>query len=193
MVMVGLADPRGTSREKKQLKRVTASTTSRTIELLKLPISTSTTNDSINGYFPLVGPYTMPSATPPAPLHSSTSPLPPPSTFDILPPLHNILLRLLLPPPQLPSGVVPTTIPGLDSLLSSPDYLAPKSLGTATSEVKNKIKKARVAVQGLPDVDRAIEEQEVEIEELEREVERLKGVIKGIAESAGEACEEGKR
>ena len=40
-------------------------------------------------------------------------------------------------------------------------------------------------------MDRSIEEQEVEIEELEREAERLRGVIKSLAEAAWKACEDG--
>ncbi len=135
----------------------------------------------------------MPSAIPSAPPPSSTSTLPPPSTFDILPPLHGILSRLLLPPPQLPAGVAPATSPAADSSTASSDYLAPKYLGTATSEVKNKIQKARVAVQGMPDMERTVREQDVEIEELVSEVERLRSVITGLAEAAKAACKEAEK
>ena len=74
--------------------------------------------------------------------------------------------------------------------MANSDYLAPKSLGTATSEIKNKIQKARMAVQGLPDVDRTIEEQQAEIKDLESEAERLNGVMRSITEAARTACEE---
>lgn len=84
---------------------------------------------------------------------------------------------------------MPATSPSADSTTNS-DYLAPKHLGTATSEVKNKIQKARVAVQGLPDMKRTVQEQELEIEELEREAERLMGVITGLANAAKTACEQ---
>jgi hypothetical protein len=86
---------------------------------------------------------------------------------------------------------VPATSPGVDSSTANTDYLAPKHLGTATSEVKNKIQKARVAVQGLPDMERTVNEQEVEIEGLEREADRLRGVIRGLAEAARAASVEG--
>lgn len=52
--------------------------------------------------------------------------------------------------------------------------------------MKIKIRKARVAVQGLADVERTVEEQEVEIGELEEEVRRLRGVL-------GELGREGER
>ena len=42
-------------------------------------------------------------------------------------------------------------------------------------------------------MERAIEQQDDEIEELEREMERLRGVIKGIAKAAKSACEEGEK
>ena len=48
-----------------------------------------------------------------------------------------------------------------------------------------------MVVQALPDMNRSTEEQEVEIEELEREMERLRWVIRGIAEAAKAACEDG--
>ena len=52
--------------------------------------------------------------------------------------------------------------------------------------MKIKIQKARVAVQGLPDGERTVEEQEVEIGELEEEVGRLRGVLGALgAEGRG--------
>lgn len=56
--------------------------------------------------------------------------------------------------------------------------------------MKIKIQKARVAVQGLPDVERTLEEQEVEIAELEEEVRRLRGVLGAIGRE-GRAGAEG--
>lgn len=47
-----------------------------------------------------------------------------------------------------------------------------------------KIRKARTAIQNLPDVERDVTEQQVEIRELEDEVRRLTGVLRRLKESA---------
>jgi hypothetical protein len=99
------------------------------------------------------------------------SPLPPAQTFDILPRLHVLLSRLL--PPQS-TGYKDLT------------PLNPKDLETQAAEIKIHIQKAKAAVEQLPDVDRGIEEQEDEIRELERKVQSLKDVLRGIGTNAGE-------
>lgn len=112
----------------------------------------------------------MPTATSPPP----PTPLPPPQLFDILPPLHALLSRLLLPP-------------SLDGTTPSPDTTAPispKDLATAASSITTKIQKARVAVRELPGVDMGLEEQEEVIAELEAESRRLRGVEEGIRNAA---------
>lgn len=119
----------------------------------------------------------MPTATSPHP--PSPSPLPPPQLFDILPPLHTLLSRLLLPP-------------SLDGTTPSPDTtapLSPKDLATAASSITNKIQKARVAVRELPGTEMGIEEQEDVIQELEEESGRLRGVEEGIRRAAREWLE----
>lgn len=112
----------------------------------------------------------MPTATtPPTP-----DTLPPPQLFDILPPLHSLLSRLLLPP-------------STDGLTPSPDTthpISPKDLATAASSITNKIQKAQTAVRGLPGVETGIEEQEEVIAELEEESRRLRGVEEGIGRAA---------
>jgi hypothetical protein len=124
---------------------------------------------------------------------SKPTTLPPPSTFDILPPLHALLSRLLLPASQ-PSTQTPFSPPITSSpALTNPTNttpLAPKDLATASSIVKIKIQKARVAIRGLPDMERTIEEQELEIWELEKEVERVNGILVGIREAARRALTE---
>ncbi|KAF6235624.1 hypothetical protein HO173_006307 [Letharia columbiana] len=112
----------------------------------------------------------MPTATTPPPSNT----LPPPQLFDILPPLHSLLSRLLLPP-------------SADGLTPSPDTItpvSPKDLATAASSITNKIQKARVAVRELPGVGMGIEEQEDVIAELEEESRRLRGVEEGIRKAA---------
>lgn len=66
--------------------------------------------------------------------------------------------------------------------------LSPKDLTTASSAVRIKIQKARVAVQRLPDINRSVQDQEREIRELEDEVSRLKGVLAALGEGAREAA-----
>lgn len=116
----------------------------------------------------------MPIATTPNPSQTEKS-LPPPQTFDILPPLHALLSRLLLPN----NGAdIPTPSPATIKPIS------PKDLATAASSITAKIQKARVAVRELPGVEMGIEEQEDVIRELEGEVRRLRGVREGIARGA---------
>ncbi|KAM5435143.1 hypothetical protein MferCBS31731_006440 [Microsporum ferrugineum] len=109
---------------------------------------------------------------------------PPPQTFDILPPLHALLARLL----SNPSTSFATGQPGESGLsqsteqtpgggIASLDGLDPKSLLTGASAVKIRIQKARNAVEELPDIDRTIAEQEEEIQQLERRIAKLKGVM----------------
>lgn len=114
----------------------------------------------------------MPTATSPPP----PSTLPPPHLFDILPPLHALLSRLLLP------HSLDGTTPSPDTTATAP--LSPKDLATAASSITNKIQKARVAVRELPGVEISIEEQEDVIAELEEESRRLRGVETGISKAA---------
>ncbi len=151
-----------------------------------------------------LNPTNMPSATlPPSPTNPPTTAALPPSTFDIIPPLHTLLTRLLLPTPtnasqttQPQSGITPAALspapdnsPSVQSQITSTSYLSPKDLSIAASAIKIKIQKARVAVAGLPDVERTIEEQESEIREFDGEVERLRGVLKELGESGRRAAE----
>ena len=48
-----------------------------------------------------------------------------------------------------------------------------------------KIQKARAVVAALPDMERLVEEQEVEMRELEGEVVRLRGVLRGLGALGG--------
>ncbi|KAL8858395.1 MAG: hypothetical protein Q9178_005076 [Gyalolechia marmorata] len=84
--------------------------------------------------------------------------LPPPSTFDIIPPLHTILSRLLLSDPA--------TSPASPSNNSNQDPLSPKDLAAAVSEVRARIARARSIIAEMRDSDRTVEEQREEIEEL---------------------------
>ncbi len=134
----------------------------------------------------------MPSANSPtlAPSTTLLPPLPSPSTFDILPPLHAVLSRLLLPPTNSQQTTTSTPVQSSSSSQHLPGtpapsgYLSPKDVAVAASGVKVKIQKARAAVHHLPDVERDVTEQLVEIKELEDEVRRLTGVLRRLKDSA---------
>lgn len=144
-----------------------------------------------------------------------TVPFPPPHTFEIIPPLHGILLRLLSQKgPSNETGGAPgasadaqsqgqqasSSIPGGGNNGTAPSQAAAdvpvldpnahppldvKDLPTATSSVKIRIQKARGVVEGLPDVHRSVEEQQNEIDELEDRVARLRSVIADFGSRAG--------
>lgn len=152
-----------------------------------------------------------------------TVPFPPPQTFEIVPPLHGLLLRLLSQKDTSngPSGVsgdatgaaggsadaqsqsqqqAPSTIAGGEKSRSGPSQVAAeapvldpnaqppldiKELPKAASTVKIRIQKARGIVEGLPDVERSIEDQEQEIDELEDRVTRLRSAIADFGSRAG--------
>jgi hypothetical protein len=122
---------------------------------------------------------------------TETNPLPPPETFDFLPPLHALLARILLPsgaalPP--PAGTGEGT-EGAETT-SGTGHLDIKDLGTAVSQIKVRIQRARVAVRGMSDVERSVEEQEEEIRELEGRIEKQRGVLKGLSENVVERMDE---
>jgi hypothetical protein len=93
------------------------------------------------------------------------STLPPASTFDFLPPLHNLLSRLLADPSN------PSKTP-----------LSPKDVATEAAAIKIKIQQARTVVEELPDIDRTIEEQEEEIREMEERIREQRAVLREVAE-----------
>lgn len=132
-----------------------------------------------------------PSDTPAVP-----APFPSPQTFDILPPLHALLVRLLSSsspgnqdttsagPESTPSGQ-----PG-ETLLPASGSLDPKALVTGASAVKIRTQKARNAIEALPDMDRTVSEQENEIAELEKRISRLKEVIGEFGERSEKVVNE---
>lgn len=99
--------------------------------------------------------------------------LPSPQTFDIIPPLHNLLACLIANP--------------LDP--SNPPSLSPKDLATEAGLIKLKIQKAKASIESLPDIDRSTEEQEAEIRELEERIRLLRSVRRDIAQAGCTARE----
>lgn len=69
--------------------------------------------------------------------------------------------------------------------------LDPKDLPQAAVPIKLKIQKAKAAVSTLPDVERSIEEQEDEIQELQKRIGRLRGVLGELGRRASEGRREG--
>ncbi|KAJ5748879.1 uncharacterized protein N7511_010575 [Penicillium nucicola] len=145
-----------------------------------------------------------------APPSPQTVPFPSPQTFEIIPPLYGILVRLLSPKTTLDgtsgapgdstgapgapaetnqgtqqpnNGTASHDVPVLDPATHPP--LDVKDLPTETSSVRIRIQKARTIVEGLPDVERSVEEQQTEIAELEDRVRRLRSVISDFGDRAG--------
>jgi RNA polymerase II transcription mediator complex subunit 9 len=63
--------------------------------------------------------------------------------------------------------------------------LTTKDIPAATDDLKSGLKKARALVAQLPDMDRGVEEQEVEIRELEARIEEQRRVLEGLKAMAG--------
>ncbi|CAI7647574.1 unnamed protein product [Penicillium bialowiezense] len=150
-----------------------------------------------------------------APAAPQTVPFPSPQTFEIIPPLHGILLRLLAPKDssngasgapgnatgvptepsqsqnqQPTSGVHDASQAVPDVSMLDPSAHPPldvKNLPTETSSVKIRIQKARTVVEGLPDVHRSVQDQQKEIAELENHMSRLRSVISDFGTRAGNA------
>jgi len=55
-------------------------------------------------------------------------------------------------------------------------------LAGEASSIRSRIRRARAAVEALPDVDRTVEEQEDEIKLLQERITKQTAVLKGLAE-----------
>lgn len=120
------------------------------------------------------------SATPALPPQPTTPGLPPPSTFDILPELHEILSRLISTSAQPPA---PTPTPGQPP---ADGPLEIQQVAAAATKVKLKLQAARKAVMALPDIDRTCEDQQEEIEYLETRIAKLKASLHQLGQSVQE-------
>jgi hypothetical protein len=85
----------------------------------------------------------------------------------------------------VPTSAAATDIAALGSNLSPP--LDIKNLPKEVSSIKIRIQKAQAVVGNLPDVDRTVTEQELEIQELEDRIMRLKSVISDFGRRANNA------
>lgn len=138
----------------------------------------------------------------------SAIPFPSPQVFDILPPLHALLSRLVSnaadrtatgglsqpnggpPGSQTLTGEGVVGNNGVSDPLGSTSFLDPKVLLTEASAIKIRIQKARAVVAELPDIDRTIDEQMEEIEVLERKIRKLKTVVGEFGELSAQAMKE---
>lgn len=88
--------------------------------------------------------------------------LPSASIFDFLPLVHALVTRLLSDP--MDKGA-----------------LQPKDLTATVMEIKQKLQTARLLAQGLPEIDRAIHDQNLEIAHLEAKIARQQIQLRGIS------------
>jgi len=136
----------------------------------------------------------MPSASSPdqPTTHPDIPPFPSPATFAILPDIYLLIARLSILQVQPNTAAEPVTAAAASSAPSS-HYLVtgpplePKDLPSYVYPIKQKIAKARAAVQALPDVERSVRDQEREIALLERRVESLTGRLAKLGAIAGES------
>ena len=118
--------------------------------------------------------------------------LPPPQTFDILTALHELLARI--DHNSTEAATIPDQTDSLES--SSGDVgalytdlapLEPKDLPVEVLQIKAKIRNALKELQKLPDMDRSIEEQQMELEELEAKIRKQRSMISKLGDVAKSA------
>ena len=96
----------------------------------------------------------------------------PADMFDFTAPLHELLSRLLTQPPAVQggAGAASACFPGQAPL----DI---QQLVSEVSDIKGRIRRARAAVEGLPDVGRTVDEQEAEMAELRERIARQREML----------------
>lgn len=113
--------------------------------------------------------------------------LPPPQTFDILPPLHELLARVDH------SSSDPLTASAQDTVsYTDSKPLEPRDFPNEVQTIKAKIRKALRELEKLPDMERSVEDQEAEIAEMELRIRKQKEVLGGLVEVAKGLEERGK-
>ena len=113
--------------------------------------------------------------------------LPPPQTFDILPPLHELLARIDH------SSSDPLTASAQDTVsYTDSKPLEPRDFPNEVQTIKAKIRKALRELEKLPDMERSVEDQEAEIAEMELRIRKQKEVLGRLVEVAKGLEERGK-
>lgn len=115
------------------------------------------------------------SATPALPPQPVLPAIPPPQDFDILPDLHKLLTRLTAPP------ALPASTPG-QAAKDKDGPLEIQQLPAEANAIKRKIQRAREKVMVLPDIDRSVEDQQEEMEHLERNIAELKTALRNLGQ-----------
>lgn len=122
----------------------------------------------------------------------SHPPLPAPHNFDILPPLHMLLSRLepslntYTPDPTSASQPPDSTTSSVTGSSSLPGGgLNYKDAAVAASFLKTRIRRTLAELAKLEDMERTVEEQEVEIRELERKVRGQREMLARLGGEAG--------
>lgn len=113
-------------------------------------------------------------------IHSQLT-LPPASTFDILPLLHELLSRLLA---SEDVTISPTLIASMPPVMArmypNEQPLAVQQIGLEASKLRNRIRRARATVEALPDMDRDLQDQDLELDELRDRIVKQKAVLSGL-------------
>lgn len=105
---------------------------------------------------------------------------PSPSLFSILPEIYLLISRIELL--QQNAGTTLPTTPGGNSSVAP---ITLQELPAAIQPIKTQILKAKAAVQSLPDVERTVEEQGLEIRALEAKIAALKKRLALLGSRAG--------
>ena len=105
--------------------------------------------------------------------------LPPPQTFDILPPLQEILARI----DHAPTDPMQAATVDADAIsYAELQPLEPRDLPHEVLAIKNKIRKALRELEKLPDMDRDVEQQEAEIKMLEEKAVKQREVLRKLGD-----------
>jgi hypothetical protein len=107
--------------------------------------------------------------------------LPPPQTFDILPPLHELLARI-----DHASNDPMQAATSEDDVVTYSELppLEPKDLPNEVIAIKSRIRRALRELEKLPDMDRSVEDQEAEIKKLEQKAGKQKEVLQKLGDVA---------
>lgn len=131
---------------------------------------------------------TRPTGLPVQQQRSQDLQLPPPQSFDILPALHELLARIdhtSTDASALNDSIDPSESQGeIGALYTDLAPLEPKDLPVEVLQIKAKIRNALKELQKLPDMDRSVEEQQSEIEDLEDRIARQRAMIRKLGEVA---------
>jgi RNA polymerase II transcription mediator complex subunit 9 len=124
-----------------------------------------------------------PSATPAPPTNAQT-PISiddiSPALFDIVPATERLLSRLLLPSGDTSSA---SASGGAAATENEPEYKRPldiSHLDAAANPIRVKFTKLRQLVPKLPDIDRTVDEQAEEIEEIEARIAKQKSMLSNL-------------